>query len=409
MDAFASELRRRREARGLSQPQLAALINYHRTFVSKIENGREKASRRFAAACDQALAANGDLVELAPADTAQRPDVSRWTQPGAEALARRLAEHLPTGAESAPLPPLAAHAHEWLVADREPLRAAARGGRVGTSVTDALGSMVDVLRRMDDADGGARLVALVEPELQFTARLINQCSYSLHTARALLLRFGELAQLAGWFAFDTGNYRIAERYLTAALEVAGTIDDRMLGTYVLFSLGFLATDTGRPREAVTILQTAQYGLRDVTTPVTQAVLRTWQARAHAHAGERRQFETSIARASNDFDRGPRPDDASWAYWMIQPELTAEAGRSFALVGDPNRATIHLVQGLAELTDEYPRDQALYMSYLAEANLTAGNHDAATYHTHRAAERLNGLHSPRVEHHLRGIQQRLRQP
>lgn len=63
---FGAELRRRREAAGLSQPALGRLVAYDRTMISKVENGAELPSEGFAAAVDQALEADGALVALAP-------------------------------------------------------------------------------------------------------------------------------------------------------------------------------------------------------------------------------------------------------------------------------------------------------------------------------------------------------
>lgn len=63
---FGAELRRRREAAGLSQADLARLINYDRTLISKAEHGAELPSAAFAEATDRALDAGGALAALAP-------------------------------------------------------------------------------------------------------------------------------------------------------------------------------------------------------------------------------------------------------------------------------------------------------------------------------------------------------
>jgi hypothetical protein len=92
--------------------------------------------------------------------------------------------------------------------------------------------------------------------------------------------------------------------------------------------------------------------------------------------------------------------------MIQPELTAEAGRSFALVGDTGNAVRYLEQGLSGLGDEYPRDRVLYMSYLAEAHLLDGELDDARHWAGAASELTPRLRSPRATEHLESVERRL---
>lgn len=65
LSLFGGELRRRRLSAGLSQSQFAVLIHYSKGYLSKVETGRAVVNREFAQACDNALKANGALVELA--------------------------------------------------------------------------------------------------------------------------------------------------------------------------------------------------------------------------------------------------------------------------------------------------------------------------------------------------------
>jgi tetratricopeptide (TPR) repeat protein/DNA-binding XRE family transcriptional regulator len=76
------ELRRRREAAGLSQKAFAAQIHYSKGHLSKVENGRVRANQGFAEACDRALDTSGvlrALVDAAPAGVAQRWPVTGFS------------------------------------------------------------------------------------------------------------------------------------------------------------------------------------------------------------------------------------------------------------------------------------------------------------------------------------------
>ncbi|MEU0878870.1 helix-turn-helix domain-containing protein [Lentzea sp. NPDC005914] len=70
---FAQEVRRLRNERGLSLSQLKALVPYSKGHLSKIENGHIKPSPEMARIFDDALHAEGHLVELADAPTRPIP------------------------------------------------------------------------------------------------------------------------------------------------------------------------------------------------------------------------------------------------------------------------------------------------------------------------------------------------
>jgi transcriptional regulator with XRE-family HTH domain/tetratricopeptide (TPR) repeat protein len=68
MSGFGAALRRRRQAAGLSLSDFGRRTNFSPGYLSKIENGRSRASRYIAEVCDRALDAGGDLLALVPAD-----------------------------------------------------------------------------------------------------------------------------------------------------------------------------------------------------------------------------------------------------------------------------------------------------------------------------------------------------
>src|SRR5205823_15126367 len=65
-ESFDEALRRLRLAAGLSQPQLAAVVHFSQSLISKVENGAEPPSHDFARACDRA----GSLSSLEAARAA---------------------------------------------------------------------------------------------------------------------------------------------------------------------------------------------------------------------------------------------------------------------------------------------------------------------------------------------------
>jgi tetratricopeptide (TPR) repeat protein len=401
-ETFGQALHRWRTRRRISLRGLARTVPCSHGHLWDIEQGSRQVSPQFAAKLDTALEAGGALLAIAMRAVA-RSDEFPAAPPGVVPVAAQLAGPAFTAGRGDRATGTAA-AHDWLLADPEPLRAVDAGGRVGTATVEALGCLVAELRRRDDEEGGADLLDLVEPELQFVARLMTRGSYPETVSRALHLRLAELAELAGWVAYDAGRYATAAHYFAAALAASEAAGDRVFGSYVLAMWGFAETDAGRPSDAVTMLRSAEAGVRGSAGPKVHAVLGTWEARAAARGGRaaRRQFERTLAHAGEVYARGAADDGPDWAYWMIQPELTAEAGRGFTLVGDWRTAVTYLTQGLAALGPGYQRDRALYLSYLAEAYLAGGDVDRARARADEAAAALPALRSPRVAEHLESV-------
>ncbi|MEV0675982.1 helix-turn-helix domain-containing protein [Actinosynnema sp. NPDC050436] len=77
MTEFNSELRRRREARGMTLTSLAATVHVTKGYLSKVENGRSRVTPRIARLCDEALGAEGELVDLVPSASEKSARLSR--------------------------------------------------------------------------------------------------------------------------------------------------------------------------------------------------------------------------------------------------------------------------------------------------------------------------------------------
>src|SRR6266542_953421 len=87
-ESFGGALRRLRLVAGLSQPQLAAVVHFSQSLISKVENGAERPSCDFARACDDALRASGQLVALVAAPKPASNDVELEAWELADALTR---------------------------------------------------------------------------------------------------------------------------------------------------------------------------------------------------------------------------------------------------------------------------------------------------------------------------------
>src|SRR5262245_20124991 len=62
-ESFGAPLRERREAAGISMGALAKLVNYSKSYLSKLENDVKRPNATVARLCDDRLKADGALIE----------------------------------------------------------------------------------------------------------------------------------------------------------------------------------------------------------------------------------------------------------------------------------------------------------------------------------------------------------
>ncbi|MET8116172.1 nSTAND1 domain-containing NTPase [Streptomyces prasinus] len=83
--SFPAQLRRLRQARGLSLTDLARQTHYSKGYLSKIETGTKRATVDVARICDRVLGAEGELLRLAqerpPGDSGRRAEVAAFERP----------------------------------------------------------------------------------------------------------------------------------------------------------------------------------------------------------------------------------------------------------------------------------------------------------------------------------------
>lgn len=166
-----ADLRAAREGAGLSLAQMARRTHFTRSYLSMIETGKRPVSDEVVAVYERVLgvplSAPGDPVRVA---------------------------------------------HEWLLAD-SPAAVHTRAGRqIGTSLVEELGRRAVELRRLDDVVSSSVLLPVVAAELRRAEELVRDARFSEPVGRQLCAVLGELAQLAGWVAGDTGRLAEAQRY-----------------------------------------------------------------------------------------------------------------------------------------------------------------------------------------------------
>ena len=427
-------LAERRKAVGLTQEQLAEVLDVERSTVVRWEAGETTPLPRSRPKLAEALAVSVDdldvmLGEGQPVEDARSTSssaahvadrlhddpehdavlVSPWTHQGTveasvvlrggrSRVERRHFVLLGGAALTAP-------AHQWLVHEPGPLVSGLSGRRVSAGLVDRLTAMVCDLRKMDDVAGGGSVLSLAQDEFEWVAGLLDRAVYDERTGRALHVALAELGQLCGWAAYDAGHHGLAQRYYVAALRAAHSADDRPLGAHILSCMAEQAAREGQPAEAVTLIQTALSGTRGCQTPSLLANLYTGQAYAFATLGDGSSCTAALSQARTQIERLTPAAEPSWLYWVNPANMTSEVGNALRQLGHAEQAVMVLENGIAMFDDSLPRGRLGYLIHLADTLIRPGKQrdlDAAADRALEAIELAENLDSTRCVGLIRNL-------
>lgn len=300
---------------------------------------------------------------------------------------------------------LTAAAHRWMV-DVDRLEFVAGGRRVDRAIVDDLDQIVAAKRRVDDALGGGVMYRSVRAELAFVIDLLVDSTYSEAVGRRLHGIAAELARLAGWACFDSGNDAQAQRYFLVALRAAHQSGDRALGAHILGFMGVQSTLSGRPGDAITLLNSGHEHAASTLTATEKAALFGRLARAHGRDGNVRAADACADSAFEHLARSEPANDPDWIYWCDDADLSGMVGEGYVALGQHARAAKYLQRAVDGLAVSRPRDRVIWITSLACAHLAAGRREPALAEARSGAEIASGLNSDRVVGYLGDFRRRL---
>lgn len=279
------------------------------------------------------------------------------------------------------------------------------GRRVGSDFPERLRERTTRLRRLDDVLGGGDTYRVYLGEYQATKALIRDATYSEGTYKSLLSVLSEQAQQAGWAAFDSGRHSDATGLYEASRTTAIEAEDTALAGNALAFLAYQAVSGDRQAGIETAARSCATAGPDAA-PGVRALLQERLAWAYAVAGLAGETERALAAAESalaEIDDAPQPD---WVAWVDRNELSIMTGRCWTELRRPLRAVPALETALAEYDDAHARDKSLYMSWLADSYLAAGEIEQAAAVTSRALDLSAGVASVRPRERLAPVLRRL---
>jgi hypothetical protein len=275
-------------------------------------------------------------------------------------------------------------------------------GRVGVSDAKRLRERFARLRGLDNLAGGADTYRLFAGELARTQQLLSEAVYSNSVSRALVHLASEQAQQAAWAAFDAGKIVPALQLYDFSHGAALEVDDKALGANALIQVAYA---TGSVR-AVAAADAACAVVAADEPAQTRALLQSRLAWSFATTGQSGKAVRSLRSAQETLASGDWAEAPDWSAWVDDKELGIMEGRVWAVLHEPQRAIPVLESVLCTYPDHWSRDKALYMTWLADAYLDAGEPEQATSITSDAVALASAVASVRPKARAGEVAQRL---
>ncbi|MCL6297546.1 helix-turn-helix domain-containing protein [Streptomyces kronopolitis] len=279
------------------------------------------------------------------------------------------------------------------------------GRRIGHDAPDQLRKRTARLRRLDEILGGGDTYRVYLGEQLATKRLMRECDYGEQTRLALLSVLAEQAQQAGWAAFDGGNHADARSLYEDSYRAATQAGDTALAGNALAFLAYQQISGDREAGIGTALTACRTAGPDAP-PGVRALLHERLAWAYAVAGQVHGTEQALNDAEtalNEHDGTLQPD---WASWVDHNELQIMTGRCWTELRRPLRAVPVLEDALAKYEDTHARDKSLYLSWLADSYMSAGEIEQAASTARRSLELSAGVASVRPRQRIQPTLRRL---
>ncbi len=261
----------------------------------------------------------------------------------------------------------------------EHLRArTATGRRVGAEDAEALLRRVHGLRLAEDVLGGPDLAPSVVRELADARRLYECGTHTEPVGRRLLTAIGELGQLAGWVATDTGGAVDPVPLFRLGAHAARQAGDAPLTAHLLGSWGYWAANEGRLPEGTALIEGAAEAARRGDSRRTRSLTTSRRAWVAALAHDDRTALGAMAEAMDQIDAADPTEDNGrrWLYWVDRAEQEVMQARVYTELHRPLRAVPLLRRVLGAYDVTHSRELALYSSWLAVALLDGGEPEEA---------------------------------
>ncbi|MFC9059342.1 sporulation protein [Streptomyces sp. NPDC057074] len=275
--------------------------------------------------------------------------------------------------------------------------------RIGMRDVRAIRDAADMFMQLDFKYGGGHGHRALRHYFRHEVLPLLSASYSQKVGTALYGAAAEVSQLLAWTAYDTGNHRLAHRYLTSTLRLSQVIDDRMFGARILGNLSHQANYLGHHTQAIQLARAAVEGAKGRATPRAMANYAAMEARALSNAGDRFAAGRAMNEAERHFERADTGDDPAWLGYFDSAELMGELCHCFRDL-KMRREAVEQAQRAVDSTDpKYARTLGFCRMVLAQSQLLNGELEAAVQTASLAVDGGDSLQSNRFQRYVTDFQ------
>lgn len=259
---------------------------------------------------------------------------------------------------------------------------------VGLEDVRRMREAIDTFAMMDHLFGGGYVRPTIVDFLHHQLEPLLHGTYSDEVGSQLLTAAAIMTGMAGWEAYDLSMHGLAQGHYGQALQLSKAAGDPLVSAWVLTVMAQQAIDLKLPDWAIRLARAArQAGEQAGAPPRVLAGLLLREARAtglrvqlantrDGHARSRTEkllfeVETAYAKA--------RADDVEPWWWvddLDQPEIMAEAGCAWKMIGNSRQAVECADSALAGFDKEHPRSIQFNRIHRGQALLQMGEMEAA---------------------------------
>ncbi|WP_280311297.1 XRE family transcriptional regulator [Nocardia abscessus] len=276
--------------------------------------------------------------------------------------------------------------------------------RAGASEVAYVRTATRTIASAENLRGGGSISLVAGRQLSRLLRLLD-AQATPATRRALLEAVGNFSSVAGYAAFDSGDYRAAEQRFRLALWCADTAGSWELRASTLADMARKMAYAGNADGALSLIELAQVR-SDRLSSTVRAMLSALRAQYLATVGRNDEALSDVARSDEHFAGRSPSTDAPWLCFYDKAEHLGSTGKALIPVAQARKhlelAAPRIRQAVALQAAEYPRSQTFSLTRLATLTMQLGNPKEAAALGIRAAEQATRLNSQRVQSELRNL-------